>query len=482
MDWFEVSKVGLAKLLDKRGKAFALYELIQNAWDTSATDVRVSIGVIDSRPLATIRVEDNDPNGFHTLTHAFTLFAESAKKGDPEKRGRFNLGEKLVLALCTEAIISSTTGTVRFDSDGRHQSRKRTSEGSVFEGQMRMTREEYADVLRSLALLIPPRNVVTTINGTVLPHNEPIVTFDCKLPTEIADSEGFIRRSARKTTVSVHEVRTGETAMLYEMGIPVVETGDRWHINVHQKIPLNIDRDNVTPAYLRELRTYVLNNTFALLSPEDATTAWVRDASADERVIPAAIEKVLTDRFGSKRVIYDPSDPEGTKRAVAQGYTVISGGALSAGEWSNVRASGAALPAGQVTPSPKPYHPDGEPLTLIPPEKWTPGMKNIATFARELGRQILHRDVTVTIANDPHWGFNATYGPGRLVFNAGSLGHAWFDRGRRDREVLRLLIHELAHDMASDHLSREYHEALCSVGADLARLALDEECLFDDVA
>jgi 3-(3-hydroxy-phenyl)propionate hydroxylase len=30
------------------------------------------------------------------LTHAFTLFAESAKKGDAEKRGRFNLGEKLV--------------------------------------------------------------------------------------------------------------------------------------------------------------------------------------------------------------------------------------------------------------------------------------------------------------------------------------------------------------------------------------------------
>jgi hypothetical protein len=32
------------------------------------------------------------------------------------------------------------------------------------------------------------------------------------------------------------------------MGIPVVETGDRWHVDVAQKVPLNFDRDNLPPA------------------------------------------------------------------------------------------------------------------------------------------------------------------------------------------------------------------------------------------
>lgn len=111
MDWFTVDKAGLAKLLEKKGKAFALFELIQNAWDTDARKVRVKVEPIPGRPLATLYVEDDHPEGFKNMAHAFTLFAESEKKGDPSKRGRFNLGEKLVLALCERAEIISTKGS-----------------------------------------------------------------------------------------------------------------------------------------------------------------------------------------------------------------------------------------------------------------------------------------------------------------------------------------------------------------------------------
>jgi hypothetical protein len=47
------------------------------------------------------------------LSHAFRLFAESAKITNPEQRGRFNLGEKLVLALCDEITIRKTKGGLR---------------------------------------------------------------------------------------------------------------------------------------------------------------------------------------------------------------------------------------------------------------------------------------------------------------------------------------------------------------------------------
>lgn len=60
---------------------------------------------------ALLEVTDDSPEGFADLTHAYTLFAESAKKGDPLKRGPFNLGEKLVLAISDTVQIATTTGT-----------------------------------------------------------------------------------------------------------------------------------------------------------------------------------------------------------------------------------------------------------------------------------------------------------------------------------------------------------------------------------
>jgi len=33
MDWFDVDKGGLSQLLQRRGLAWAVLELVQNAWD-----------------------------------------------------------------------------------------------------------------------------------------------------------------------------------------------------------------------------------------------------------------------------------------------------------------------------------------------------------------------------------------------------------------------------------------------------------------
>jgi hypothetical protein len=126
-------------------------ELIQNAWDTSAKKVVVNFEPLPGVPMSKIEVIDDDPNGFAHLSHAFTLFAESVKKGDAEKRGRFNLGEKLVLALCQEASIESTTGSVLFNAEGRHQKRFKLEKGSRFCGVIRMTRDEHAEALEKVA-------------------------------------------------------------------------------------------------------------------------------------------------------------------------------------------------------------------------------------------------------------------------------------------------------------------------------------------
>src|SRR5207249_3080073 len=128
--WFDVDPKGLAKLIERRGKSFVVFELIQNAWDTGARDVHVTLEPVPGRSRAQLVVSDDDPDGFKDLTHAYTLFAESEKKLDPTRRGRFNLGEKLVLAICEQAEILSTTGGVRFDAQGRHRLTRRRASGT----------------------------------------------------------------------------------------------------------------------------------------------------------------------------------------------------------------------------------------------------------------------------------------------------------------------------------------------------------------
>jgi hypothetical protein len=160
--WFEVDKNGLSKLLERRGKSFVLFELIQNAWDQNVTTVEVSFELIKGRHAATIIVADDDPNGFENLAHAFTLFAETTKKKDPTKRGRFNVGEKLVLACCEEAEVLTTSGGVKFTRDGDRKSlHKGTEKGSVFSGIVKMTKSQFQEARKSVDKLIPPSGIVT---------------------------------------------------------------------------------------------------------------------------------------------------------------------------------------------------------------------------------------------------------------------------------------------------------------------------------
>ena len=327
MQWFDVDKSGLAKLLERKGKAFAIYELIQNAWDTETNRVEVTLERIPGSPYAKLVVADDNPLGFANLTHAFTLFAESERKGDATKRGRFNLGEKLVLAVCRSATIETTSGTLIFNDSGRRKTGKATAAGSVFTGEMRMSDAEIAECNEAVARLIPPAGIETIYNGTILEERDLVGARECKLPVEIADKEGVLRRSQRMTKICLFEPLPGEKASIYEMGIPIVETGDRWHVNVLQKVPLNFDRDNVTPAYLALVRSIVLARMTDELSEADANSTWTRDAVEQhgDKLPEATVEKIMDLRFGEKRVSYDPSDPEANNRAVSAGYTVVHG-------------------------------------------------------------------------------------------------------------------------------------------------------------
>lgn len=474
MNWFDVDKAGLAKILERKGKSFVLFELLQNSWDEDGvTAVDVQLAPIDGRPVCTLEIADDAPAGFQNLSHAWTLFAESGKKGNAKKRGRFNLGEKLVLAMCESALVWSTTGGVKFDESGRIAIRQKREHGTIFAATIRMTRDELAEVLASAKRLIPPSHIRTTINGELLIDRRRVTQIEKSLPTEIADANGCLRKSKRLTTITVYQVALGETATLYEMGIPIVETGDKFHVDIGQKVPLTLDRDNVPESYLRAVRVAVLNATSGLLTKDDSTAEWVQEASGDARAEDAAVEIIQELRFGPKRVVYDPSDVEANRLAVAQGYTVIPGGSLSRGQWENVRRSKATLPAGQVTPSPKPFVDNGGQLKTIPEEEWPDHIRLIVELARKLQCPLLGRALTITVANDRDWKFAGACGrDGSLYINATSFGPA-----TPLPDVLDFLLHEFAHCDCGEpgHLCDEYHRSVSKLAGRLGELLVYEK-------
>jgi hypothetical protein len=471
-DWLDVDLDGLRNILERRGKQFALYELAQNCWDEQATRVDIVL----TRPVngqSLLSVMDDSPEGFRDLSDAYTLYAPSYKKEDPGKRGAFNVGEKYVLALCTEAMISTTTGEVSFNGEGRSRTEKRKRMvGSEFKGHMRLTLAEYDEMCAAAKKLIPP--IPTFFNGEEIPDRKPLREWRATLETVKSDAEGNLRRTERLTTVSVYAVLEGEKAHLYEMGIPVVELNAKYHVSVAQKCPLNVDRDNVKPSYLRAIYVELLNNTKDLLEEADANTTWVRTAASDPRCEDEAIRVVLDMRYGPNRVSHDMNDVGSNREAASKNWTVVTGGSMSKGEWENARRAEAIKPAGAVFPTD--INKAKNPAKVYERGEWTPEMETFAGFVGDVSPVLIGKLVSVRYIRDRAISLCGSFAPQSSEMTINLAHHEVGDFV----SDLDLMIHELAHDtvQSNDHLSARFYEATCQIGAKLALLAFKEPAIF----
>lgn len=461
--WFDIDRAGLAKLLERRGIEFAVFELIQNAWDEAGvTRVDVTLQADGERGWATLRVNDNSTDGFSDLRHAYTLFAESAKKGNAEKRGRFNIGEKLVLSLCQWAEITTTKGTVIFDLAGRRVETAHTiSAGTEFTAKIRMTAAQRERVAVEVQKLIAPAGIATTFNGVALPDFAQRLAREvkCQLPTELADADGVLRRTWRNTAVHCYNLANGEPAYIYEMGIPVCEHDCAFHVDVQQKVPLTIDRENVTTQFLRVMRTAVFNATHTLLDSEAANHEWAQTAIESGNAKPEAVVDYMTKRFGDKRASYDMSDPEANNQAVAHGYTLVHGSMLSKAAWTNARGAEAITPAGRLFPT----HSDNFIMGELVEE--TENMKRVKGYTQQLAQALMGIHVDVRFCKQPSREA-ACYGSRCISFNVRNLGgDKWFDLAGNRLAIDDLIIHEFGHEYAANHLSEAYNDALSRLAA-----------------
>jgi hypothetical protein len=267
----------------------------------------------------------------------------------------------------------------------------------------------------------------------------------------------------RKTMIYCYKVKEGETAHIYEMGIPVVETDCAFHCDIQQKVPLTLDRENVSVKLLRYLRTAVFNATHDKLTSEDVNHEWAQTAIESPDVEPEAVKDYMAKRFGEKRVSFDLSDREANNKAVAEGYTLVHGSMLSKAAWANVREAEAITPAGQMFPT----HPDN----VIGHESVEPDdhMQAVADYAHKLAELLLGCSITVKFgaqasAEAASW-CNRT-----LQFNVKNLGEKWFNLTNNLLSIDDLIIHEFGHHYESNHLSAKYNDALSKLAAKAMQL------------
>lgn len=479
LSWLLADIDGLEKTARRRGLAYVLFELLQNSFDTNAKNVSFTMEPVDGRPRVKVTCEDDDPDGFDDLSHSYRLFAESNKKAHVDKRGRWNSGEKFVLAVCEEARVTSTKGTVIFSAGGRTESRSKRDAGTEFYGLVKMNRQELTECMEAAELIIPPDGVTTTVNGSVVPSQMAVGEFRTTLKTEVADEEGVLRPTRRQTNVRCYAPLEGRSAWLYEMGIPVVEIEFPWSVNIFQKVPLNQDRDNVPPAFLREVFVETINAMHTKLAPESAALSAVVETLADGRVTSEAADTVLTHTHGEQRALFDAKDVEAGNRLTGRGYNVIPPRGLPPGAAKNLRELGVLRTTAEISPTPKPYSTDpaAKARECLPENEWTPGMRATAKYAMALAQELLGCSISVVIDKNKERNFAACYGGRSLTFSLGSLGRNWFNGGIRE-ELNDLLLHELSHESESNHLSERFHKACTALGAKLCHIALTKPEFF----
>ncbi len=447
-NWFDVDTNGLRQLQLRKPKHYVVRELIQNAFDENIKECRLTTLWQDG--LAEIIVKDDNPEGFKNITHAYTLFAPTDKLKNPEKRGRFNMGEKQAISLCEKAIISTTKGTIVFDKTGRHHKSTKTEKGSVVFLLLKISKKEYDEILSTVKKYLVPEKISFIVNEEKIKHQKPLKTIVASLQTETEENQ-ILKKVWRKTKIEIFEM---EEPVLFEMGIPVMQTECQYGINVQQKIPLSIDRDTVPESFLKALYAEILNEMCEYISEQDSSQAWIRQATADKRINPDIVKQILNKRYGEKVVIANPFDPNSIDDALSAGYKVITGNEMSKEEWERIREN-------KLLPSSSEKF--GHSFAISKPYSPNENMKKTAEIAKKIAKECLGINISVCFAS---WtGVSAEYGNRTLTFNVSMLGHRFFDPPLSE-QTLDLIIHELGHEKGN-HTEKGYHEALTMMAAKL---------------
>lgn len=279
-----------------------------------------------------LTVADDGP-GFLEERDVWTLFGSTPKRGAVGVAGRFNLGDKQLIAVARWARVRTNAVTVEF-SNGKREVTKHRSEqvpGTIVEALMAWSLKDLEEVREQLLGVLPPAGLSYTVDGKGVERLPPKCTVQVKLPT-VKLCNQVLTRTDLPTSVVVLRTRT---PTLFELGMPVCDLGEvgfPWSLDVQQKVPVPPSRDTVSPAYMFRAIGSVLEQSsmdgITLLTEEEhgapfikGALDWVRNTDA----LRATVESVY-----GKEAVRPSNDSVANAKAAAAGATFVSGRSLSA--------------------------------------------------------------------------------------------------------------------------------------------------------
>ena len=444
-------------------------ELIQNAWDEypSATMCEVRISSENgSDDITVVEVED-DGAGFADIKDAYTLMAPTAKRLDPNKRGRFNLGEKEIMSVALSGKVETVGHTVLFpENGGRETITNRRKSGTVVSARMPWNGTERQQLAESLERFIPDECGLS-VNSRKVAHREPVAEFEATLPTVLQDAPNEpIRPTSRRTSVKVYRPQES-TGWLYEMGIPVQPIECFWDVNIGQKIPMPPNRDTVGKAYLRAVSAEVLNETFHLIDDEKFADTWIRSAMEDKRISASAVRIAAQKRYGEKTLIWS-NDPDANMRATDAGYQLVHPRSMSPEERDNIKTLGGIKTTHDMF---------GRGLAPSRPAAMTDAKREFAVWVKSLADRcgFGETDVVFFCCDSTSTAARCS-GDARhcmVSFNASIFSDEWFSQ--RGADQIAVIVHELAHASSEGAVSHgpEWGEECCRLAGMLAEQGID---------
>lgn len=464
-NWFDIDKDGLKQLQKGKPKTFIINELCQNAFDEDIKTCILDITYDPKKGEATVRIEDDSPEGFKDIALIYTMFADTYKRDDPTKRGRFVIGEKQVISICRYARVVTTKGTVVFDDNGRTETSDYRKAGSEVIVIFEATKAEADELIEHARKLLCPPNIKFFVNLILVTPESIYKTFNATLITEVL-KDNVMSLTRRKT--DIHLVESNGKSYIYEMGIPVMETDCPYHIDVQQKIPVAVDRETIKNYYLQDLYAEVLNCIHDEVEPEQSSSIWIRTAMKDDRITKEAIDTVMHKRYGDKFCIANPNDRHAMEEAISHGYKPIFGSELSKEEWDQIKSKNEIQSVSQIY--------DTQAMVAENPIEPNAKQLLVAKYAIKVAKRLLGIDITVRFVDNKGVRTAAQYGNKTLTFNVGHplLQNDFFDTSVNERTT-KLIIHELSHENGSDenglgHIDYEYQELQSTLGAKIAML------------
>lgn len=333
---FEIDVAGLAELEGGKPPHRLAFEPIANVFDEfrgyQEGRKRPSYCAVtlahSPKPRGVILRVADDGAGFTNERDIWTLFGSTPKRKTATVSGRFNAGDKQLIALARSATIKTNKLTVTFADGQREVTRHRAPvvSGTIVETLMPWSLKDLDEVRGQLLRVLPPDDLSYTVEGQALKRPKTHCTVSVALPTVLL-SDGVLRDTVRKTVVRVTKT---DSPILYELGIPVcnlVEIGFPWSLDVNQKVPVPLSRDSVSPAYLFRLIGSVLEQAsmdgIRLLTCEEEGAPFIRGA-LDWVRNPEALNITVKSVFG-ENAVRQSSDPVANAKAVANGANLLSG-------------------------------------------------------------------------------------------------------------------------------------------------------------